>query len=385
MLELALLPAQGDVLEWQRRLADSLIEVEANADDIDPSDRKRHRHLLRVMADGLVHTLLDSHTIRALSQHRGKPPSIAGQGADFDFVFACARSLISSGQIPIVADLTTLIGVGDVVGISTSGVVVLECKNTTMPPRMSTSGRLARQRERGEQVESYLTNSRADEPDGTVKQAFDWSLPEPDFDVVRSLLARCVGSQSLVATHAFGEDDTLVAFTPDTPLDAIGAALPLGRTAVLPVIAFYSDLIEASSHRLWAPSSYPLPGEARLQLIEGHLRLMRCADLGALAAEFDSGGRRATLTPNRRSGAAQVTLDVPGFEPVTVTDQVISTCLYMPIAVASMRAALIEMAHRHVAQGASANSMTDLSPAEGDSFVYATVYRDDTLSGTPAE
>jgi hypothetical protein len=327
--------------------------------------------------------LLDSHTIRALSQHPGKPPSIAGQGPDFDFVFECARSLMAEGLIPIVADLTTLIGVGDVVGTSPSGVVVLECKNTPVPSRMSTSGRLARQRERGEHVENYLTTSRVEEPDGTVKQAFHMTLPEPDFEVVRSLLARCAGPDSLLAAHAFSESDTLIAFTLDTPLEAIEAALPDGRGAVMTALAFYSDLIEASSHRLWAPSSYPLAGEVRLQLLEGHLRLMRCADLGVLTAEFDAGDRRATLTPHRVSGAAQVTLNIPGFEPVIFTEQVINTCLYMPVAVASMRAALVEVARRYVARSASADLMTGLSPAEGDSFVYATAYRNGTLPSTP--
>jgi hypothetical protein len=389
MTDLALLPGRGDVLAWQRRLADALIEAEASTDDIDPVDRKRHRHLLRVMADGLVHTVLDSHTIRALSQHSGKPPSIAGQGPNFDFVFECARSLMSNGFIPIVADLTTLIGVGDVIGVSHSGVVVRECKNTTVPSRISTSGRLARQRERGELVEHYLTTSRVDEPDGTVKQAIHMTLPEPDFDVVGSLLTRCATSKSLVATHAFGESDTLVAFTLDTPHEAIGAAMPDRRGAVMPVLTFYSDLIEASSHRLWAPSSYPLTGAVRLQLLEGRLRLMRFADLGVLAAEFDAGGRRATLTPHLVSGTAQVTLDIPGVEPVTITDQVIKTCLYMPIAIASMRAALIEAARKLVVGSASADLMTGLLPAEGDSFVYATAYRDgsfpDARVGPPSD
>jgi len=127
----------------------------------------------------------------------------------------------------------------------------------------------------------------------------------------------------------------------------------------------------------------PLTGEVRLELLEGHLRLMRCADLGALTAEFDAGDRRATLMPHRVSGAAQVTLDVPGFEPVIFTEQVINTCLFMPVAIASMRAAIVEVARRHVAGGASADLMTGLSPAEGDSFIYATAYRGGTLPSTP--
>ena len=171
----------------QRRLADALMDAEAEVDGIAPSELKQHRHLLRVMADGLVHQLVEGHTVRTLSQHPGKPPSITAQGPDFDFVFECARSLGSAGLIPIIADLTTLIGVGDVVGISPAGVVVLECKNTSMPSRRRASGRLARQRERGEHAEQYLTTGRLEQPDGTVKQAFVMKPADPDFDAVEAL------------------------------------------------------------------------------------------------------------------------------------------------------------------------------------------------------
>lgn len=382
ILDLALLPGEGDVLTWQRRLANALMDAEANIDGTAPSELRRHRHLLRVMADGLVHRLVDGHTVRALSQHPGKPPSITAQGPDFDFVFECARSLLSAGLIPIIADLTTLIGVGDVVGVSPAGVVVLECKNTSMPSRLSTSGRLARQRERGEQAEHYLATGRLETSDGAAKQAFVMDLPNPDFVAVEALLQRCIESDDLVATHTFGENDALIACTLDTSPDAIAAALPDGRALAIPVLTFFSEVTRKSSHRLWAPSSYPVPGELRLRLLEGELQLLRLADLAALAIEFDLGEQRATLTPQRGSAGVQVTLDVPGMDPVTISSQVIDSCFFMPISVTEMRAALIKLAHRHVlAGGASTDRLTGLPPAVGDLFVYATAYRDGSLLG----
>lgn len=380
MLDLALLPGEGDVLTWQRRLADALMDAEADMDGTDSWELKRHRHLLRVMADALVHQLVEGHTVRTLSQHPGKPPSITAQGPDFDFVFECARSLRSAGLIPIISDLTTLIGIGDVVGVSPAGIVVLECKNTLMPSRMSTSGRLARQRERGEHAEHYLTTGRLEQPDGSVKQAFHMDLPDPDFDAVEALLRRCTESEALVATHTFGENDTLIACTLDTPPEAIAAVLSDGREPAIPVLTFLSEVTRKSSHRLWAPSSYPVPGEVRFQLLEGELQLIRFADLGALAAEFDLEGQRAKLTPPHGPAGVQVTLDVPGMDPVTISNQVIDSCFFMPISVTKMRAALIDLAHLHVmAGGASTNRLTGLPPAVGDLFVYATAYRDSTL------
>ena len=72
-------------------------------------------------------------------------------------------------------------------------------------------------------------------------------------------------------------------------------------------------------------------------------------------------------------------------EPVTISNQVIDSCFFMPISVTEMRAALIELAHRHVlAGGASTDRLTGLSPAVGDLFIYATAYRDGTaLGGAP--
>jgi hypothetical protein len=289
---------------------------------------------------------------------------------------------MSAGLIPIIADLTSLIGVGDVVGVSPAGVVVLECKNTSMPSRLSTSGRLARQRERGEQAEHYLTTGRLEQPDGTLKQAFVMDLPDPDFDAVEALLKRCTESDSLVATHTFGENDTLIACTLDTSPDAIAAALPAGRDLAFPVLSFFSEVTQKSSHRLWAPSSYPLTVELRIRLLEGELQLLRLADLGALAVEFALGEKLATLTPQRGPTGVQVTLDVPGMTPVTITNQVIDSAFFMPISVSDLRTALVEMAHRHVlAGGASTDKLTGLPPAVGDLFVYATAYRDGTSLG----
>jgi len=116
IVEFAALPGEGDVVAWQRRLADAIIDAEAGSPQHDSAGLKWHRHLLRVIGDALVHALLPAHTIRALSRHPGKPPSLSAQGEDFDFVFECARTLRRSGAVPIVADLTTLIGIGDLVG-----------------------------------------------------------------------------------------------------------------------------------------------------------------------------------------------------------------------------------------------------------------------------
>jgi hypothetical protein len=382
MTEFTGLPGQGDVVTWQRRLADAIIEAEVGWQHAKLADRKRHRHLLRVIGDALVHALLPSHTIRALSRHPAKPPAISSQGDDFDFVFECARQVRSARLIPIVADLTTLIGIGDVVGWGPGGVVVLECKNRTMPTRTSTSGRVARQRQRGEDVETYLSASRLVESDGLVRQAYEAALPSPDFAAVEDLLVRCNASTTMVATHSFGTNDTLIAFSRTASLHDIQGAIPNGEGLGLPAFADYADLVDASDHRLMSPSSYPLPAELRLQLLEGAIHLARCADLGMLTAEFDERNVRAKLLPQRRDGVIEVRLDVAGFEPVAFSHEMINACIWMPVAISDMRQALIENARLLIAHATPAGGLgADMALASGDSVMYATAYRD----GSPVE
>lgn len=377
LLELAALPSEGDVLQWQRRLADAIIDAERPETGIDRAEAKRHRHLLRVIADGLVHVLLPDHTIRSLSRHPGPPASLSSQGADFDFVFAQAHKLRSLGMIPIIADLTTLIGVGDIVGWNGDGVMVLECKNRPAPSREATTGRLARQRQRGEQVETYLTTSTLDEGDA-VRQAYTMSLPSPDWAAVADLLERCETSSTGVAVYSLGPNDVLVAATSQATPEQIVTMLADFVESMHPAVAFYSELRDAASYRLMAPSSYPVGGERRWQLLEGDLRLVRIVDMGSLAAEFDHEGAAVTLVPEQTAGRINLRVDVDGQEYTKFTHQLAEFCLWMPVPLAELRQVLIDYARAVVNERASNAELSDTRDlAPGDNFRYMTVYRPD--------
>lgn len=376
LLELAALPSEGDVVQWQRRLADAIIDAESPKVGTDRAEAKRHRHLLRVIADGLVHELLHEHTIRSLSRHPGKPASLLAQGVDFDFVFEQASRLYSLGFIPIIADLTTLVGVGDIVGWNGDGVVVLECKNRPAPLREATTGRLARQRHRGEQVETYLTTSTLDEGD-SVRQAYTMSLPSPDWAAVTDLLERCEGSSSGVAMYSLGPNDILVAATSQaTPEQVVMLLRDFGESAS-PTVVFYSELIDTASYRFMAPSSYPVGGDRRWRLLEGELRLIRLIDTSGFAAEFVHEGAVITLVPEQSAGRLDLRIDVDGHEYTRITHQLAEFCLWMPVPLAAMRQTLIDYALTLVSERAAASAETGDSPnlASGDNFKYATVYR----------
>lgn len=376
LLELAALPSEGDVVQWQRRLADAIIDAESPKVETDRAEAKRHRHLLRVIADGLVHELLHDHTIRSLSRHPGKPASLSAQGADFDFVFEQASKLYSHGFIPIIADLTTLIGVGDIVGWNGDDVLVLECKNRPVPLREATTGRLARQRHRGEQVEKYLTTSTLDEGN-CVRQAYTLSLPSPDWAAVTDLLERCDGSSSGVAVYSLGPNDILVAVTSQaTPEQAIRLMSDF-MESTSPTVVFYSELIETASYRFMAPSSYPVGGDRRWRLLEGELRLIRLIDMSAFAAEFVHEGAVITLVPEQSAGLLDLRIDVDGREYAKITHQLAEFCLWMPVSLAAMRQTLIDYALTLVREGAAVSAETGESQnlAPGDNFKYATLYR----------
>jgi len=377
LLELAALPGELDLLQWQRRLADAIIRAENPPSDVDRFEAKRHRQLLRVIADGLVHWLLPDHTIRSLSRHPGRPASLSAQGADFDFVFGQAAALASLGYIPIVTDLTTLIGVGDIVGWNPDGVVVLECKNRPAPAQEAKTGRLARQRRRGEQVETYLTTSRIDEGD-VMRQAVTLSLPSPDWDAVADLLTRCDASPSGTAAYSLGPADTLVAATSQSTPEQFMEVLPDGDKAAQMAVVFYSELIDGASYRLMAPSSYPISGEQRFRLLEGELQLVRIADVGCLAAEFDHDGAAVAMVPERSAGRLDLRIDVEGGEFTKVTHQLAEFALWMPVPMAALRQTLIGFAHELLRDRASGAERFDgIGLAPGDNFKYMTVYRPD--------
>lgn len=376
LIELAALPLEGDVVMWQRRLADAIIDAESAMAGTNRAEAKRHRHLLRVIADGLVHELLHDHTIRALSRHPGKPASLSAQGADFDFVFEQAKELYRLGWVPIIADLTTLIGVGDIVGWSGDGVVVLECKNRLVPRRQPTTGRLARQRHRGEQVETYLTTSAVDEGD-IVRQAYTISMPSPDWAAVTDLLERCVGSSSGSAIYSLGQNDILLAATLQADREEVAMLMHDYRETMSPTVVFYSELVDAANYRLMAPSSYPVGADLRWRLLEGQLQLIRLIDLSGYAAELVSNGTVIQLIPEISEERLTLRVDVDGQEYTRITHQLAEFCLWMPVPLASMRQTLMEYVLTLVSEGAAGSNETNNSPdlAPGDNFRYATVYR----------
>ncbi|MBC9225872.1 hypothetical protein GL325_06035 [Aeromicrobium sp. 636] len=382
------LPHAGSGIDWQRQLADAIMRAERDSADRartkgERLDAKRHRHLLRVIGDGLVHTLLPSHTIRSLSRHPGKPAHLTSQGDDFEFVFDSARAIASLGGIPILSDLTTLIGIGDIVTVLHDGVAVIECKNRPAPDHPPT-GRPARQQQRGESAVDYLANSYIEE-DGGHRIAYESPLPDPDFELVERLLHECIEHPQGTAVHAYADDDLFIAATEDAPPDVVMAEIAKIMDATEPGtgelamvgISFLGELVEAATYRRLSPSNYPIAPQLRWRLLERELHLIRIVNMGALAAEVGlDDGRMLTLTPRRGEHGFEVAIEGTEADQSVFTHEVAELCVWTPISVESLRGSLIEQAKQALTDLAAiaGGDMSTVS-AYGDNIIYNTLYR----------
>lgn len=388
------LPQARSGIDWQRQLADAIMRAERDSADRartkdERLDAKRHRHLLRVIGDGLVHTLLPSHTIRALSRHPGKPAHLTSQGDDFEFVFDSARAIASLGGIPILSDLTTLIGIGDIVTVLHDGVAVIECKNRPAPDHPPT-GRPARQQHRGESAVDYLANSYIEE-DGGHRTAYESLLPDPDFELVERLLNECIEHPKGTVVHAYADDDNFIAATEDASPDVVMAEIAkimdatepgTGELRAMVGISFLGDLVEAATYRRVSPSNYPIAPQLRWKLLERELHLIRIVNMGALAAEVRlDDGRMLTLTPRRGKHGFEVAIEGTEADQLVLTHEIAELCVWTPISVESLRSSLIEQAKQtptHLAALAGGD-MSAVS-AYGDNVIYNTLYRPPTTA-----
>src|SRR5690606_3790564 len=112
------------------------------------------------IGDALAWLLLPAHTIRTLARHPGRPAAPPADVEDAAFVMDVVERLDRAGWVPLISDLTNVLLVGGIDAVRPGGTVeVVECKNTRLPTRLPSSGRLARQRQRGETLARYLRES----------------------------------------------------------------------------------------------------------------------------------------------------------------------------------------------------------------------------------
>jgi hypothetical protein len=289
-------------VSFQRDLSAEIIAFEARKDD----DARRHRHLLRLMGDAFARGLLSTHTLRELAREARRPAPLSGQGVDFEFVLDAAASLADASVVPIVADLTHLIGVGDIVAVGRGFISIIECKNRKLPEGLAVRGRHWRQRERQSEAGTYLAMGYVRDRAGEPRIALDVDEPGCRDAELRDCVERARASRPGTAVAELGERDLLIACW-QRGLEP-GQSLPqIDQSGwVHPALGGSATATDQPGPFIANPYCLPLAVDARHAVAEGDLILLRFVDLAALAGEREVGGTTIRIDVYRKGGAAHL-------------------------------------------------------------------------------
>jgi hypothetical protein len=375
--EFAALPAAGSVVTWQRELFAEHVRAESQM-AMSRHEMKWHRKCLRLIGDNLVWSLIPRHTIRSLGRHPGgPPPALAGQSSTFDAVWDTAELFLDGGFVPIVADLTNLIRIGDVVGWNATGIVVLECKNQPPPKGLvATSGRAARQLQRGESLETYLRQSSIEDAHTdlrTIALNVERELPEPDWSAVETLIDDCIESDEGVASLRFSDNDVLIASEPARcQAEAFIRQVEIDPECPTVELHFFSELMDTPTFVARPPSAYPIRPGLVSKLLEREVGMSRVTDVSEVNGSFTWSGRDARLI-SRADGTENFAV-ISGEHRAEILWPLIEYFLRSPIPVRELRDHLMSF-------GPTALDLVvgrdDPPLAPGDRVAYGTMYGTD--------
>jgi hypothetical protein len=303
------LPASGSVIDLQRLLLGEHTRTSQTQADRDLL--KQHRSKLRAIGDALAWRLLPAHTIRTLAKHPGRPAALPVDTDDAAFVVHVVERLFSAGRVPIVSDLTNVLLVGDIVAVGPGNMVeVVECKNTRIPTRLPSSGRLARQRQRGETLARYLRDSvmpiaeqarqiadalgipaaARPSPAAANLVAMDVDLPEPHPEWLETAYVRYKDSPNGVGLVKIGSGDYLLIADGQAVVDdglggVMAALLPLRQG----YLSIHQEQLTDPAPCCRSILSYPLDWELLADLLEMDLVMIRLVDLAIFEERGDDG------------------------------------------------------------------------------------------------
>jgi hypothetical protein len=150
-------------MAYQELLAEEIRRTEQDIQIGASAQLKDHLLAVRLYGDALAQTYLSDYSIRQLNRNPGsRPPHILGQRRAFDLALGSARLISQTGCPVIVADLTNIIRIGDViVCYDPDTPSILECKSgRTKAARFERQGRRGRQIARMESIIRFLLEGR---------------------------------------------------------------------------------------------------------------------------------------------------------------------------------------------------------------------------------
>ncbi|MFD0064155.1 hypothetical protein [Streptomyces sp. NPDC056690] len=362
-----------DYFTFQKELAQEIRNTEKRKDE----DAKAHKHLLRLIGDSLAWGLLDSHVIRELARDRLRPANLSGQGDDFDFVLSVAEKIAKLGGIPIVADVTHLVAVGDIVTVTPNGIHIAECKNRATPKRPPT-GRIARQEQRGAKASAYLTHGFFSESNEKQAIAVEIAAAQPAHDTLRQCIEDASASDSGAAVTRLGDRDLLLAAwdrgnDPGAALEGLTESLDI-QDWEIPVMGGFMDAVTNPSPFAANPYALPIPIEQRSALAEGELTLIRFADLAKLQFTTKTPiGEELRMSVRKAGGNYQLSMNIAGVDR-EVSRRFIDSILWGFLSISGIRERLIRFAEivNESLKTSSGDSTPTPSPSIDtySSFVY---------------
>ena len=205
-----------------------------------------------------------------------------------------AGQITGDGTLPIICDLTHLLGVGDIVVVTAGAISIIECKNTLLPAEWRPRGRHLRQLHRQAQASGYLARGHAPAGD-EIRISIDVAEPRRCEEELRDCVERARLSERGSAVAELGEHDLLVAKW-DRGL-SLTDSMPWIDHEDWQHPAFGGSATATDHPGPFTANPYalPLPADARLAMVEGDLLLLRLADLAPLCWHGDVSGGRASV------------------------------------------------------------------------------------------
>jgi hypothetical protein len=236
------------LLEFQLQLAEAIASHEPQAHQAKNRLAKEHLRLLRLLGDGLAWKYLHSYVVRQLAKNPAPPPALTNQRDGWHETLAAAVEIAARGHLVLVADLTHVVTVGDlIICDDPERPAIIECGGHKDYLHV---GRKARQLRRARAISKLLNEGVALLPGNSMPTATLAISTEPRYkwDVLeRAILG---AEQERVAACSASDAELVFAVTGGEELaehDALD-----GSTAAMeePVVAVYTRLLERPDPRV---------------------------------------------------------------------------------------------------------------------------------------
>lgn len=284
-----------EVISFQIDTAKEMISLERDIARRTTNNEKLEFHIrcLRLYNDALVWWYLHPHAIRQLAKNKSNPKSLLGQGKSFDNVIDHAQNYYQQTKLPIIiADLTNIINIGDLVIVNNpEKPQIIECKTTVPAPESLLQGRIGRQVSRAIGTMEYLSKGKGK----VFGQDYSFTIQSPhrskrNWDTVEQL-----GLEALRSGQAYEEVEPgnhIWAARSELKLEVIQEIDQKAKMLGDCQMGTSLGLMNSYEGLFPPPSAWkPMCSEAKFEIIEGTVIVFHLVFFNAFKADCD--GRQA--------------------------------------------------------------------------------------------